>query len=93
MTYNQFKLLCIAYLKPFEGKPFKELVHAEENWSNNVNFNNLEFKQYINNSFAYVDGVSDMIIFVYNREHNFQIWNDSKFKFITIENPELKDII
>ena len=54
MTYNQFKLYCIEYLKPFEGKPFKELVHAEENWSNNVNFINLEFKQDNLKNFSYV---------------------------------------
>ena len=53
-----FKLHCIAYLKPFEGKPFNELLHSKEKWSHNVIFNNLKFKHYNLKSFGCVDDVS-----------------------------------
>ena len=93
MTFNKFKLLCISYLKPFEGKPFNELMHsASVNWSfdfslSNITFANYEFK------FVCTESISTMHIINKDLNNNFLLWDCRKSSFAPIEIGDLVDII
>ena len=94
MTFNEFKLHCIAYLKPFEGKPFNELVHsASANWSFNFSLSNITFANY-EFEFVCTESISTMHIIDKNLNNNyFLLWDCRKSSFAPIEIGDLIDII
>lgn len=93
MTFNKLKLLCISYLKPFEGKPFNELMHsASVNWSFDFSLSNITFANY-EFEFVCTESISTMHIINKDLNNNFLLWDCRKNSFAPIEIGDLVDII
>ena len=93
MTFNQFKLLCIGYLKPFEGKPFNELISTNnERLTYNFNLNNISFKLCSIDIFMCEENSSGLYI-IRNNWDKICLWNDRILSFVPIKKIELLDII
>lgn len=93
MTYNEFKLNCVLYLKSFEDKQFNELLHSSRiGWIHNFSLCNISFNKI--NGYCFVcDDIISKRHMIINFDNILCLWDDKKNTFRQIENVELIDII